>query len=398
MAEPDIAPETLERDIERLQIGGTEYILVGTAHISQESVDTVEWVIEQESPDVVGVELDAQRFESLRSDDRWEELDLVEVIKQGKLTFLLARLALTAFQKQMGSKTGINPGAEMLAATEAAERQGVPVELIDRDVQTTLLRAWRLTPWYRRAEVAFLLVGSLFQSQSVDEQDLSDLRDSDMIATVLDELGDVLPEVKQVIVDERDLYMAHSLQGVSGDRVVAIVGAAHRDGIAGWLPQDIDRSQVDDVTTVPDRSSFSKLLPWLLPCIVVGLFVYGFMYGDQEVVRNAFVAWVLANGIFSAIGTLVARGHPITVLTAFLAAPLTSLNPTIGAGMATAFVQTYFSAPTVRDFHTIDEDLTEWSGWWNNRLGRIMLVFVFSSIGSSLGTFIAFGWLKNLLY
>jgi pheromone shutdown-related protein TraB len=396
--EPEVAPETLERDIERLELDGREYILVGTAHISQESVDTVEWVIDKEDPDVVCVELDAQRFESLRSDDRWEDLDLVEVIKQGKLTFLLARLALTAFQKQMGSKTGINPGAEMLAATEAAERKGVPVELVDRNVQTTLLRAWRLTPWYRRAEVALVLIGSLFQSESVDESDLSDLRDSDMIATVLDELGEVLPEVKRVLVDERDLYMAHSLQRVSGDRIVAIVGAAHRDGIADWLPREIERNQVDEVTTVPEKSTFSDLLPWILPCLVVGVFVYGFFRADPETVRNAFLAWVLANGILSSLGTIAARGHPLTVIAAFVAAPLTSLNPTIGAGMATAFVQTLVAAPKVRDFQSIDEDLTEWTGWWSNRLARIMLVFLFSSIGSTIGTFVAFGWLKNLLY
>jgi len=388
----------IEQDITRVHLDDREIILVGTAHISQESVDVVEQVIDQEQPQVVCVELDQQRFESLRSDAKWEELDLIEVIKEGKLTFLLARLALTAFQRRMGAQTGVTPGAEMAAAADAAQELGVPVELVDRNVQTTLLRAWRLTPWWRRAEVGMMLFFSLFQGGDISEGDLSDLRESGTIDAILEELGEVFPEVKEVLVDERDLYMAHHIRRVRADRVVAIVGAAHKSGIVGWLQKDITQDQIDEIDEVPEKSKISEILPWVIPVIVVGLFVYGSIYSDWQQVRNAGLAWVLANGVFSAAGAAAALGHPLTVLAGFVAAPVTSLNPTVGAGMATALVQTMAASPKVGDFHSVADDLERWKGWWRNRLSRVLLVFLFSSIGSTVGTFVAFGWLKNLLY
>lgn len=391
-------PEQIESDLTRLEIDGREIILVGTAHISQESVDIVEWVIEQEQPDTVCVELDRQRFESLRNDTQWEDLDLIEIIKDGKLTFLLARLALTAFQRRMGAQTGVTPGAEMAAAADAAQEMGVPVELVDRNVQTTLLRAWRLTPWWRRAEVAMLLVAGLFQGGDIDEGDLSDLRESARISQILEELGEVFPEVKEVLVDERDVYMANSIKHAPGDKIVAIVGAAHQGGIAHWLTESIDPASIDEVTTVPEKSKLSEMLPWIIPALVLGLFVYGFFNATQQQLTAALMAWVLANGILSAVGTIAAMGHPLTVLSALVAAPITSLNPTIGAGMVTAFVQTLVASPKVKDFRSIAEDVTEWKGWWQNRLSRVILVFAFSSAGSAIGTFVSFGWLKNLLF
>ena len=399
MEDPEqLIPENIEEDITRVDVDGREIILVGTAHISKESVETVEWVIEKEDPDVVCVELDRQRFESLRSDAAWEDLDLIEIIKKGKLTFLLARLALTAFQRRMGASTGVTPGAEMAAAADAAQEMGLPIELVDRNVQTTLLRAWRLTPWWRRAEVAVMLFASLFQGGDISEDDLSELRQSANISGILEELGDIFPEVKEVLVDERDIYMANAIRETSGDKVVAIVGAAHKPGIVRWLREPISRDRLDEVTRVPERSNLSKLLPWIIPAVVLGVFTYGFFNAEQGQVQTAFLAWVLANGVLSSLGTIAALGHPLTILTAFVAAPITSLNPTIGAGMATAFVQTMFASPKVKDFRSIGDDLAEWKGWWRNRLARVLLVFLFSSIGSSVGTFVAFGWLKNLLY
>ncbi|MFB6264672.1 MAG: TraB/GumN family protein [Bradymonadaceae bacterium] len=392
------APESVESDITRVDLGDRTVVLVGTAHISQESVEVVRRVIDLEDPDVVCVELDEERWQALQSDQRWADLDLFEVIREGKLTFLLARLALTAFQKQMGSKTGVTPGAEMAAAAEAARELGVPVELVDRDVRTTLLRAWRRTPWWRRFEVAAMLVMSLFQSTDLDEGDLSDLREEATLNDVLEELGEYFPELKEVLVDERDEYMAHQIDHVDADKIVAIVGAAHREGTAKWLQRAVPASRIDEVTTVPPKSTLSDVWPWLIPAVVVGVFAYGMVTSSPTEVRNAFAAWVVANGALSSLGTLLARGHVLTVLAAFVAAPITSLNPTVGAGMATALVQTWAVPPTVGDFQSIGDDVTDWSGWWSNRLGRVMLVFLFSSFGSALGTFIAFGWLKNLLY
>ncbi len=389
--------ENTEGDITRVQVGDTELVLIGTAHISKESVDLVRQVIADEKPDVVAIELDQERFNSLRHETNWEDLNLLEVIKKGQLTFLLARLALTAFQKRMGSYTGVKPGAEMEAAIDAAEANGMRVELIDRNVRTTLLRAWRKTPWWRRAELAMLLVMGIFQKSEVDEDELQQLRQMQNISVILGELGDIMPDVKGVLVDERDTYMSYHLAQLEATKVVAVVGAAHKPGILRQIHNDEPEFDIDEIEHVPPKHPATKILPWLLPALVVGLFIWGFFHGHTEQFKTAALAWVLANGVLSALGAILALGNPLTVVSAFVAAPITSLNPTIGAGMVTALVQTMVAAPKVSDFESIGDDISNWKGWWTNKLGRVLLVFVFSSIGSSIGTFVAFGWLKNLL-
>lgn len=389
--------EVHDGDITRVQLGETELVLIGTAHISQESVETVERVIAEEQPDIVAVELDEERFKSLREEANWEELDLLEIIKKRQLTFLLSRLALTSFQKRMGGYTGVKPGAEMAAAIDIAEERGHEVALIDRNVRTTLIRAWRSTSLWGRMEVAVLLVAGLFQKGEISEEELAELRESQTITGVLDELGEVMPQVKGVLVDERDIYMAHKLKQLDAEKVVAVVGAAHKPGMLRRLREETPEQTIAEIDTIPPKGALSKALPWVLPLIIIGLFVWGTFNADVEQLKTAALAWVLANGVLSALGAIAALAHPLTVIAAFIAAPLTSLNPTIGAGMVTALVQTFVAAPKVGDFQTIGDDISEWSGWWSNKLGRVMLVFMFSSIGSAIGTFVAAKWLIDLI-
>lgn len=389
--------ETESTDITRIEVDGKEIILIGTAHISAKSVETVVSTIEREAPDTVCVELDAQRFKAIREETNWQELDLVQIIKNKQTTFLVARLGLMAFQKRMSLYTGVKPGQEMLEATIAAEAADAEIELVDRDIRTTLLRAWRLTPFLKRSSVAGLLLAGVFQRTEVDEDDLEELRDTHNITEILDELGGALPDVKSVLVDERDIYMAAKIRQSPGQKIVAVIGAAHKPGIMKHLLREIPQQEVEEIEHVPERGPISKILPWILPAIVIGLFVVGFFFGDPEDFKRAAVAWVLANGTFAALGALLAGGHPLTVITAFIAAPITSLNPTVGAGMVTGLVQTFVAAPTVRDMENVGDDIVGWRGVWKNRLSRILLVFVFSNVGSSLGTFISFGWLKELI-
>lgn len=384
-------------DVTRLQLGDAELLLVGTAHISQESVETVRRVIADEEPDVVAVELDAERYKSMRSEVNWEDLDLLQIIRNKQLTFLLARLALASFQKRMGGFTGVKPGAELQAAIEAAEKSEYQVELIDRNIRTTLLRAWRGTPWWRRAELIAALGLGVFQKSEVDEEQLAEMREMANLSMILDELGEEMPDVKQVLVDERDAFMAYRLANIEAKKIVAVVGAAHKPGILRQIRQPITAEEHDAIDTVPPKGSFGKIFSWALPTIIIGLFIWGFFNADPTNFKNAALAWVLANGGLSALGAMIALAHPVTIIVAFLAAPITSLNPTVGAGMVTAFVQTVIAAPKVRDFQTIGDDIASWKGWWKNRLGRVLLVFIFSSLGSSLGTFVALGWLKNLI-
>lgn len=388
---------TTHSDISRTHLEDKEVILVGTAHISQQSVVLVEEIIEQEQPDVVCVELDAERFKAMREQQKWEELDLKQIIKDKKLMFLTARIALSTFQKRMGSYTGVKPGAEMAAAIEAAERIGAEVVLCDRNVRTTLVRAWRKTPWYKRMGLGAMVAGGMFQKTEVNEEELASLRESQNISTVLDEMGEVLPDVKSVLVDERDTYMSYEIQQAQGKKILVVIGAAHKPGIEAKLTTPISKDAIDEISSIPQRSTLSKVLPWIIPLIIIGIFVYGMVVGDWDKIKNAALAWVLANGVLSALGALIARGHPLTIIAAFIAAPITSLNPTVGAGMVTALVQVSVASPKVRDFENIGDDLADWKGWWSNKLARVILVFILSSLGSAIGTFAALPWLTRLL-
>lgn len=390
---------TLENtDIHRVTIDNREFVLVGTAHISQESVETVRAVIEKEDPDTVCVELDEQRYRALRNPRHWESLNLVQVIKQGQAPFLLANLALSSFQKRMGLHTGVKPGAELSAAAETAEQQGKTLRLVDREIRTTLLRAWRKAGFWKKMNLLSALLASMFDSQQLDEEELAKLRQTDTLSVMLDEMADVLPTVKTILVDERDTFMAHHISQAPGEKVVAVVGAAHMPGILQKLRLTFSDEEIRELSVIPDKSGLSKLLPWLIPAIVVAVFIAGFMFGDSQQLADAAVAWILANGVLSALGALIALGHPLTILSAFIAAPITSLNPTIGAGFVTGLVQAYIAPPQVRDMEHVSEDIAKLKGWWRNRLTRVLLVFFFSSLGSAIGTLVAFGWLKNIFH
>ncbi len=383
-------------DIRRFHLPNKEIILVGTAHISQDSVDTVRQVIAQEAPDAVCVELDEQRYQSLKNQRQWESLNIIQVIKKGQAPFLMANLALASFQKRMGLQTGVKPGAELAAAAEAAEASQIKVNLVDRNIRTTLLRAWRKTGLWKKMNLLATLMASMFESNQIDEEELTRLRQSDTLSAMLEEMGTILPSVKTILVDERDIYMAHHIRNTPGEKIVAVVGAAHLPGIMKWLEKEISELTISEISSIPEKSTLSKIVPWVIPAVVVLLFIIGFFFGDQKQFADAAIAWILANGLLAALGTLIAFGHPLTILAAFIGAPITSLNPTIGAGFVTGVVQAFVAAPTVRDMERVGEDLAHWRGWWGNRMTRVLLVFLFSSLGSAIGTLVAFGWLKNL--
>lgn len=388
--------EVESADISRVKLGDREIVIIGTAHISQRSVDLVRQTIESEHPDSVCVEIDEQRYEAMINPRAWESLNLIDVIKRKQTTFLIARLALTAFQKRMSSYTGVKPGAEMLVAVEAAEELNVPIVLADRDIRTTLLRAWRTTPFWKRSQIAAMLVMGLTEKSEVNEDELEKLREERNISSALDEMASFLPEVKSVLVDERDLFMANEFLKAPGQKVVAIVGAAHKPGIIKHLENGFDELSVEATTLVPERSVLSRALPWILPAIVLGLFTLGFLYGDHDKLKDAAMAWVIVNGVLASLGAIFALAHPLTIIAAGLSAPFTSLNPAVGVGMVAGLVQTIMAAPTMRDMEHVAEDIADWRGYWKNRLTRVLMVFVFTNLGSTLGTFIAFKWLSDL--
>ncbi|MEE9232857.1 MAG: TraB/GumN family protein [Nitrospirales bacterium] len=376
-----------ESDVSVLTVQDKEVILVGTAHISQESVELVKLVIEQEHPDGVCVELDAKRYEAISHPNRWESLDLKEIIRKQQLSTLMVNLVLASFQKRLGDKLGVIPGTEMLEAIRMAEKHNIPVTLGDRDVRVTMRRAWRNTPFWRKSLLLSSLMLSIFDTTEVSEEEIRNLKKQDVLAEMMKELGKEVPTLKEVLIDERDRYLAQKILDSSGTRTVAVVGAGHVEGILHTLKQT-KTVDLEELNYIPPVSPVWKMVGWSIPAIIVGSILWiGWQKGPEAAGENALF-WILANGIPSGLGGLLAMAHPITTVTAFLAAPFTSLTPVIGVGYVTAFVQAYLQPPLVRDFQTVAEDIAIPRKWWKSRLLRVFLALILPTIGSIIGTYV----------
>jgi pheromone shutdown-related protein TraB len=374
-------------DVAVIELDTKTILLVGTAHISQQSADLVEKIIEQEHPDTVCIELDEKRYTALSQPKRWENLDLKQIIRKKQLSTLLVNLVLSSYQKKLGGQLGIQPGAELLGAAKAAEKLGIPVELCDRDVRVTLRRAWKATSFYRKGYLVATLLASLFDDTEMDEEKLAELRKKDVLSEMMNEIGEALPAAKHVLIDERDIFMAEKIKSAPGRRIVAVVGAGHMAGIERVIKED-HADEMEEINTIPPVSRGWKIAGWSIPiAILASLGIIGFRQGAGEAGANAMY-WILANGIPSAIGAVIACAHPATVVSAFAAAPITSLTPVIGAGYVCAFVQVMTRPPVVREFETISTDISTVKGWWHNKLLRIFLVFFMTGLGSSIGTWV----------
>jgi pheromone shutdown-related protein TraB len=373
--------------VHRVTVQDRVFILIGTAHVSQESADLVRQVIEREQPDCVCVELDAQRFKALSEQRRLDDLDLKEVIRRQQLSPLIVNIVLSSYQKRLGGQLGVMPGAEMLEAIKIANDLDIPMALCDRDVRVTLGRAWRSTPWLKKFLLLSTLLASMFDRTTISEDMLRDIRQKDVLSEMLRELGELMPTLRAVLIDERDLYLAHHIRGAVGKSMVAVLGAAHIPGVKGHLEanQPID---LEPLNTIPPVSPLWRVVGWGIPALIMAaLLVIGWQKG-MDVAGENLVFWILVNGIPSAIGAAVALAHPLTILTAFVAAPITSLTPVIGAGYVTAFVQAYLCPPSVRELHRVSDDIRITQQWWRNRLLRIFLAFILPGIGSLIGTWI----------
>ncbi|RMH35645.1 MAG: TraB/GumN family protein [Nitrospirae bacterium] len=374
-------------DVSVMSLDNKTLILVGTAHISQESVALVRDVIERERPDAVCVELDARRFEALSQPSRWETLDLKYIIRNKQLSTLVVNLLLASYQKRLGEQLGVMPGAEMLEAVRTAERHHIPIVLCDRDVRVTMKRAWRTTPFWRKSILLSSLAFNVFDTTEVSEEDIRRLRKQDVLSEMMQELGKEVPTLKTVLIDERDQYLARKIQDAPGQKIVAVVGAGHVAGIRTVLETQQDVN-LDALEAIPPTSPARKWIGWSLPLVIVGSIIgIGFQQGALAAGENALF-WVLANGIPSAIGAMAALAHPVTILTAFAAAPVTSLTPVIGVGYVTAFVQAYVQPPIVREFQSVAEDIGNPRQWWKSRLLRVFLAFLLPTIGSIIGTWV----------
>ena len=376
-----------EADVHRVTVDGRTFLLVGTAHVSRESAELVERVIERERPDCVCVELDARRYDALAHRTRIESLDLKTVIRNRQLVPLLLNLLLMSYQKQLGGQLGVVPGSELLAAAQLAERLGIPVRLCDRDVRITLRRAWGALSLWRKAELIATLSAAMFESPQLDEEELRRLRQQDVLTRLMQELGAAFPGIKGVLIDERDAYLATRLREAPGEKIVAVVGAGHVTGMKAALTSGtaVDLAPLE---TVPPPSAATKIAGWSIPGVIVaGLAAIGMRHGLSAVGDNA-AFWVLATGLPGLIGAAIAFGHPLTLLATFLSAPITTLSPLLGVGYVAALVQAWVRPPLVREIQTVADDVRIPLRWWQNRMLRICLVFLLSTIGTSMGTII----------
>jgi pheromone shutdown-related protein TraB len=375
---------TYSGNVHEILIDEKQILLIGTAHISQSSVDEVNDVIEQEKPDTVCIELCASRHQAMMDKDQWKNMDIFKVVREGKSFLLFANLIMTAFQKRLGSQLGVKPGAEMLAAVQASERVNSELLLADRDVKITLQRTWRGMPFWGRMKVLSQLLASLFIREEISKEEIEKLKESDALSEAMQMLADQSPDMKRILIDERDQFMAEKIRQAPGKRIVAVVGAGHVKGLTGELEREHNLAELE---TVPPPGKLGIWLKWGIPTLIVGLIGYGFFAVDTDVSIEMIQRWFLINGTLSAIGTAIAFGHPITIATAFVAAPFTSLNPAVAAGWVAGLVEAFLRKPQVRDFENLADDITHLRGFWQNNITRILLVVMFANLGSAIGTF-----------
>jgi len=392
--------EKVSHTLTRIKTADKEILLIGTAHISSESVEEVKRTIEEEEPDHLCVEIDSGRFQSMEKGSSWKSMDLQKVFKEKKAFLLLANLVLSSFQKRLGSGMGMAPGEEMKAAIELGKEKNIAFSFCDRPIQITLQRAWACSNFWNKMKLLSALMGTAFTKEELNEEELENLKKGSAIESMMNELADFLPTVKEVLIDERDQYLATKIYQSPGKKCVAVIGAGHAPGIIQWI-EDLESKKksadLDPISHIPPKKWFSKVLPWIIPLTVVGLISYAAVKKNFDVALEMGLAWVLANGIFASFGALVALARPQTIIVAFLAAPITSLNPTIGVGFATGLLEYIFRKPKVDDLENIQRDSSSLKGWYKNRVTRILLVFFLSSLGSTFGTMFALPRMALLL-
>jgi len=371
-----------------------DFVLVGTAHVSKESARLVKAVIEEERPDTVCVELCQSRFQAIQQKDRWQDTDIVKVIRERKSFLLLSNLLLASFQKRIAKQFDVKPGEEMITAIHTAESVGAQIQLADRDIRTTLSRTWRVMGFWSKIKLLFQLVMSLGELNEIKEEDIERMKQQDVLETLLSEVGKSLPELKAILIDERDQYLAEKIRTAPGHKIVAVVGAGHIPGIQKYWNADINTRALEQL---PAKGKSIGILKWLIPLVIFGLFIAGFFFGGKKAGTDMIVWWILANGILAGVGAMVALAHPATILSSIIAAPLTSLNPMIAAGWVSGLVEALSRKPKVKDLESLPDDILSVRGFWRNNVTRILLVVVFTNLGSSLGTFIAFPVILKVL-
>jgi len=371
-------------NIHRVDLDGREIMLIGTAHVSKASVEEVKTLIEAEKPDTVCIELCQARYQAITDLNRWKNTDIVKIIRERKAPLLLANLIMSSYQKKLAKKFGIEPGQEMKQAIASAKAVGAEICLADRDLQVTMLRLWRSTNFWGKLKLFFQFMLGILMDEELTEEEMEKMKGKDVLTAALDELSTTFPQIKSIVIDERDQYLAQKIKNAPGEKVVAVVGAGHIPGITDEIHRDHDLVKLTKVAPAP---KINKIIGWSIPLIIIILIVLTFSV-DQATGTEQILTWILWNGSLGLLGAIFALAHPLSMLTALLAAPISSLSPLLAAGWFAGLTEALVRKPSVSDFENLTDDIHTVKGFWRNKVTRILLVVVFVNLGSTVGTII----------
>ncbi|MBQ6655340.1 MAG: TraB/GumN family protein [Erysipelotrichaceae bacterium] len=375
----------MENSVIKINLDDKEITLIPTAHVSKQSVELVEKTIDEIQPDSICIELDQDRYNSLTDPDKFKNTDIVRIIKEKRVVMLLVNLILANYQKKMASSLNSTSGAEMMMGINKAKELNAELVLADRSVQTTFKRIWANMGFKDKLQMANAIVSAIFDDEEISEEELANLQQSDILNSALQEVSKQFPKVAEVLVTERDMYLANKIRHAPGNKVVAILGAAHTLNVPKYIEQEYDISQFD---VIPPKKTSSRIISWLIPIIIVAAILLSFNI-NSDIGLKQLKTWIIFNGTLSALGALLGGGHPLSILVAFLAAPITSLNPLLAAGWFAGLTEAWLRKPTVQDFEKLSDDTSTFRGFWKNKVSRILLIVLLASLGSSIGTFVS---------
>ena len=374
-----------EEHLTRLNYNGKEILLLGTAHVSSESAKEVEEVIEAEKPDSICIELDAERYNSMKNQKKWEDTDLVEVIRKKQAFLLLANLILASYQKRMAGKLGSEVGREMSTAMALAEEKNIPLVLADRSVQTTFKRIWAKHSLQEKVKILTALLSTEEAEEEITAEDIEKLKNTDELEAALSEVAKEFPTVYRVLVEERNQLLAYNIKNAPGHKVLAVLGAAHVPGISEEIFTDRDVSELDKL---PSQSKRDKWKKWILPLLITLLILFSFIRNIDSGIASV-KSWIIVKGCFAAFGTAICLAHPLSVVVSFITAPFTAFSPFLAAGFFAGISEAHFHKPKVADFNTLSDDVSSLKGIVRNRVSRVLLVVIVTNVFSAIGTFVA---------
>lgn len=392
--EPLSVQSDREEPIADVEVAGHYVTLLGTAHVSRASAEKVKQLLGTDDYDAVAVELCPSRYNAIIDPDSLARLDIFRVLREGRAASVAAGLALGAFQQRIAEQFGIHPGEEMRVAIDLAHKAELPILLIDREVSVTLRRVYGNVSLWRRLNLMAGFLAAIVSREKITEEEIEKLKQGDILETTFSQFANQAQDLYKPLIEERDLYMAARLQDEiehsEYHRILAVVGAGHLKGIKSRLGQGLSSATtlIGELDRIPPARFSFKFLSWFIVALILIGFGIGFMRNTQLGLEMV-IEWIVINGSLSALGALIAGGHPLTVATAFVAAPITSLNPTVGAGMVAGAAEVYLRKPRVGDFSRLREDVMHLRGWWRNRIARVLLVFALSTLGSAIGTYLA---------